>query len=80
MGFTIFTGKHRWKKNICLTCKIGSDTANTKPAHPQAEEDSGHLRLLKHPGGDPEPPKERCGHSHADSTNASPDTDSHLKT
>lgn len=43
MGFTVFTGKHRWKKNICLTCKIGSDIANTKPAHPPAEEDSGHL-------------------------------------
>lgn len=47
MGFTIFTGKHRWKKKKCLTCKIGSDIANTKSAHPQAE-DSGHLRLLKH--------------------------------
>lgn len=80
MGFTIFTGEHRWKKNICLTCKVGSDIADTKPAHPQAEEASGHLRLFKDADSDPKPLKERCGHSHADSTDASPATDSHLKT
>lgn len=70
MGFTIFTGKQVEKEHTL-------DMQNWV-RHSQheacASSGSGGLRSPQ-ADGDPKPQKERCGHPHADSTNASPDTD-----
>lgn len=80
MGFRIFIGKHRWKRNKCLTCKIGADIAYTKPAHPQAEEDpvtfgSSNATTVT------QSLRRKAVDTHMQTAkNASPDTDRHLKT
>lgn len=80
MGFTIFIGKHRWKRNKCLTCKTGADIAYTKPAHPQAEEDPGQLRLFNHQAVTQSLRRKAVDTHMLTARNASPDTDRHLKT